>query len=109
MKILIIEDEETVRNTEKSMCEMNNWEVREASNGQEAIDILSQDNDIDLVILDWHIPIVSGKEVYDWIKKTYPDLPVLVITGDYITNVEHILYKPFAVNILLEKISLLLD
>jgi DNA-binding response OmpR family regulator len=109
MKILIIEDEAAVRETEKTMCEMNSWGVQEASDGQEAIDILSRDSDFNLVILDWHIPRISGKEVYGWIKKTYPQIPVLVITGDYITDAEHILYKPFAVSVLLEKISSMLD
>jgi two-component system C4-dicarboxylate transport response regulator DctD len=109
MKILIVEDDLLIRNSQKELCEMNNWEVQDVASGQEAIDILSKTSDFDLVILDWHIPVVSGEEVYKWINKTFPDLPVLVITGDYSTKAELILYKPFTINSLLEKISSLTD
>jgi DNA-binding response OmpR family regulator len=109
MKLLIVEDDEAIRKSEKTLCKMSNWEVQEASDGKRAIDILSKDSDFDLVILDWHIPEVTGRKVYKWIKRTYPDIPVLVITGDYVTEAEHILYKPFPVSVLLEKISLITE
>ena len=47
MKILIVDDEELIRNVIKTYCLNENYKVLEAENGIEAIDIINENNDID--------------------------------------------------------------
>lgn len=55
------------------------WKFTEASNGAEAINILGQGG-VDLVLMDVQMPGMGGFEATRIIKRTYPDLPVVMIT-----------------------------
>jgi len=81
--ILIVEDESNQRKMLKLALNKAGFEVQEAATGHDAIDILSRDTAInfDLVLLDMVLGEISGKDVLSHIKKTLPDLPVIVLTG----------------------------
>jgi len=68
MKILICDDEELIRNVIKEYLLLENYEVMEASNGYEAIDVV-KNNDIDLVIMDIMMPKMDGYQAVKEIKK----------------------------------------
>ncbi len=79
-KILIVDDEESVRYSFKKLLRAPAYQVLEAKEGNEAIDQVKA-NSPDLVILDIQMPGLSGLEVLQQIKKVAPKIPVLIITA----------------------------
>lgn len=78
-KILIVDDERIVR--EAFIAAFDEWTVVPAASGQEALNILSQPNDIDLVILDVVMPGLNGIQLVKEIKRINPNLNVAILTG----------------------------
>ena len=62
MKILIIDDEEKIRQVIKEYCEAENYECFEADNGITALDLLKKNN-YDLLVLDIMMPKMDGYEL----------------------------------------------
>ena len=80
--ILLIDDEEIVRDVGSQMLEAFGYNIYEAGNGKQAIKIFQDKHDeIQLVILDMIMPEMGGKEVFEKIKKIKPDIKVLLSTG----------------------------
>ncbi len=80
-KILFVDDEKRFRETWHRLLTGRGYDVTTAENGQIALDILSKSR-VDIVILDLKIPVMSGEEVLEVIAKEYPDIPVVIITGN---------------------------
>lgn len=78
--ILIVEDNDDLRNLLKEILEQYGYRTREAADGVEAITEFYE-NIPDLVILDVIMPGKNGREVYDEISKTNPDMKFLFISG----------------------------
>jgi len=80
--ILITDDHSVIRKTLKEwLCEeYPDLTVFEASSGEAALELLSERERPELIILDFHLPGLSGLEVTREIKSKYPDLPVLILT-----------------------------
>lgn len=78
-KILIVDDDLEFRSELKDY--LDGYEVTEASNGREALNILSRANEIGLVILDVMMPGLNGLEVLCEIKKNDPGLGIIILTG----------------------------
>jgi len=78
--ILIIDDEPGIRTVLTDILEDENYEVLSAADGLEGLDIL-KDKEIDCVVLDVWLPHKGGIDVLKDIKKDYPDLEVIVISG----------------------------
>lgn len=116
MKILVVEDEKNIRKVIKKILEMNEFEVLEACDGAEAMDIFYSKK-IDLVILDWMLPKINGIEVLKMIRKE-SSLPVLMLTAksqedDEVEGLEvganDYLKKPFSLKILIARVKKLLN
>lgn len=83
-RILVVEDEEDVREAIKLQLESANYNVLEAENGEEAINILkSEDNMINcgLILSDIRMPKVNGLECIAFFREQAPGIPVVVVTG----------------------------
>jgi len=78
-KILLIDDDQIFRSEFKDCFE--EYDVEEASNGEEALKILKKPNEIDLVISDINMPGMDGIEVLRKIKEISPELNVVILTG----------------------------
>ncbi len=78
-KILLIDDNSEFRGMLKSCLE--EYDVVEASSGEEAIRLLKKPNDIDLVILDVVMPGLNGIEAMQEIKTTSPEIGIIILTG----------------------------
>jgi YesN/AraC family two-component response regulator len=77
--ILIVDDDKAFRE-ELREC-LYNYQVALASNGEEAIGLISAANETDLIILDVMMPGLTGTEVLKKIKKLAPEVRIIVLTG----------------------------
>ena len=83
-RVLVIDDEEDVREVLRLHLEGAGFNVLEAENGEDGINILrSEDNmiNIGLILCDIRMPKVNGVECVDFLKKEVPGIPVVMVTG----------------------------
>ncbi|MBU1171477.1 MAG: PAS domain S-box protein [Proteobacteria bacterium] len=82
--VLLVEDEEIVRDATQDMLEALGYHVITAENGQEGLDkFLAEKNRIDLVILDMMMPKMNGKECFKGIKNSAPNAKIILYSGYY--------------------------
>ena len=81
MRILIVDDEEVLRDVLDAVLRREGFEVAMASSGEEALSVLDVDDNIDLVILDIMLPGISGIDTLRAIRISNPSLPVIIITA----------------------------
>jgi len=118
-KILIVDDEYVNLKVLKNYLPKDTFEVLEAANGKEALKLVAENVDLDLVILDMMMPDIPGFEVCEIIreKQSIFELPVLIMTAD--SKVENLvvafecgandyLKKPFNRHELLSRINTLI-
>ncbi|MDX8408271.1 MAG: response regulator [Mariprofundaceae bacterium] len=80
--VLLADDEMMVRKVGAALLERSGLKVLQAENGRQAMDIFSQNGgDIDLLILDYAMPEMTGAEVFDAVRKKAPGMPVIVSSG----------------------------
>lgn len=115
MKILIVEDEDSIREVEKAYLQRSGYSVVEAEDGDVALTKFSLEK-FDLVVLDLNLPHKDGIEVCKEIRKI-SKVPVLMVTArveeiDEIIGLEigadDYLKKPFSPNILVARVQALL-
>jgi len=116
MKLLVVDDSSVIRKIIKATADVLQMETIEAQDGIEALEILSKiHNEIDLVLLDWNMPEMSGYEVLVEIKNNsiYKNIPVMMVTTEgqksnivaaVRAGASNYLTKPFTVEELEEKI-----
>lgn len=80
VKILVVDDEQRVRDEIAEFLMENKYKVYKAGLPSEAFNIL-KNNDIDLVILDIKLPEMDGLSALEIIKETYPNIEVIMISG----------------------------
>ena len=116
--VLIVEDEAAIVTMLRYNLEREGMNVVEAGDGDEALKIMAETH-VDLVLLDWMLPVMSGIEVCRQIRRKPEsrDLPVIMVTargeeGDRIrgldTGADDYVTKPFAIGELLARIRALL-
>jgi CheY-like chemotaxis protein len=118
--ILIIDDDEMILSTFSDILKYHGYEVLQAKTGAQGLNIIGlMSDELSLVILDLHLPDMSGLDVYHGIAKMKHGMKILITTG-YSTQsilaeiMTHdfvdFLSKPFKVELLMQKIrSLLVD
>lgn len=79
MKILIVDDEQGIREVIKEYCLLENYEVIEAENGREAIEKVKENN-IDLIVLDIMMPKLDGYSTLKEIKEI-KNIPVILLSA----------------------------
>ena len=79
MRVLIVDDEELIRNVIKEYLILENYEVKEASNGIEAVDLALKEN-FDIIIMDIMMPKMDGYTACREIKKS-KDVPFLMLSA----------------------------
>jgi DNA-binding response OmpR family regulator len=81
-KLLIIDDDDEVLITLNKFFSRKKYQVVVASNGLDAIKLLETEKEgFDLIITDLVMPAISGIGVISIVKKKYPDIPIIAITG----------------------------
>jgi CheY-like chemotaxis protein len=84
-KILIIEDEEDIREILKEFFEGEGYEVFTAIHGQDAFRVLDEVQKPDLILVDLMMPVMSGEEFIEK-KKVHPqfaDIPTVIMSADH--------------------------
>ena len=79
-KLLIVDDEEHIRNGLKTALSLDGYGVEIAADGEEALKKLNEE-DIDLLITDLKMPRVTGEELMKETLRKYSHIPVIVLTG----------------------------
>ncbi|MBW1815739.1 MAG: response regulator [Deltaproteobacteria bacterium] len=79
-RILVVDDEKVVRDGCRRVLTGKGYDVTCSENGQEALDLLEK-TEMDVILLDLKMPIMSGEEVLERTRACCPDIPVIIITG----------------------------
>ncbi|BFL47439.1 DNA-binding response regulator [Lactonifactor longoviformis] len=115
-KILFMEDEPTIREVLAEYMKMQNYEVTEVQDGEEAVKAL-EGCPFDMAVLDIMVPKKNGLEVLSHIRRQYPDMAVIMLTalGDEQTQVkafnayaDDYIIKPVSPIILLKRMETIL-
>ena len=116
MKVLIVDDSSVTRKLIRAAADVLQLEAEEAQDGAEALEKISaMYNDIDLVLLDWNMPELSGYDVLVKIKtnEKYKGIKVMMVTTEggqssivaaVKAGADNYLVKPFTVDQLEAKI-----
>jgi CheY-like chemotaxis protein len=80
-KILLVEDNEVLREAIKKFLELRGYEVMTAGDGLEAIVILRRQH-FDLIITDFMMPKLNGLELIHWIKRKRCDIKIILLSGE---------------------------
>jgi DNA-binding response OmpR family regulator len=82
--VLVIDDEESVRNLIGRVLERRGYRVLLAADGKEGLALFDHNRDqIRLVVLDFHLPGEPGERTFDELLKRKPSLRVVLVTGDH--------------------------
>ena len=82
MRLLLADDEPSIRRLYTQMLEGNGFDVQVATDGQETLDA-AVGGSFDLIILDLKMPRLDGFEVLRALRKADNDVPVVVMTGHF--------------------------
>ena len=113
LKILVVDDEARMRKLVKDFLTNKGFQVIEAGDGEEAVDIFFADKDIALVLLDVMMPKMDGWEVLKTIRK-YSQVPVIMLTArseerdelqGFSLGVDEYISKPFSPKILVARVD----
>jgi DNA-binding response OmpR family regulator len=116
MNILIADDDATLRKLLRDILKKQGYDVAEAANGREAIDVFFGRESADLVILDVMMPVYDGWEVLEEIRQR-SDVPVIMLTalGDERHEVKGLSHgaddyiaKPFSYEVFVARVNALL-
>lgn len=80
IKVLLVDDEEDFVKSLSERIKMRDLDSEIALNGEEALRIIDDDKP-DVVVLDLKMPGIDGMEVLRRVKKAYPDVQVIMLTG----------------------------
>ena len=117
-QILVVEDEDLLRQAVSKMLRKKGLSVLEASDGSAALDVIrARKDEIDVLLLDITLPGASSREVYEEARRLRPDLPVIVTSAkseemaaaSLATGIERFLRKPFSLGHLTDMIRQILD
>lgn len=116
IKILVVDDEARMRKLVRDFLVKQNYQVLEAGDGEEALDVFFANNDISLIILDVMMPKMDGWQVCKEIRE-YSKVPIIMLTAkgaesdelaSFELGVDEFVAKPFSPKILVARVQALL-
>ena len=116
LKVLVVDDESRMRKLVKDFLVKSNYDVVEAEDGQQAVDIFFELNDIALIILDVMMPRMDGWQVCREIR-AYSKVPIIMLTAKsderdelqgFELGVDEYISKPFSPKILVARVEAIL-
>ena len=116
IKILVVDDESRMRKLVRDFLIKKDYQVIEAEDGQQAVDIFFDDKDISLIILDVMMPKMDGWQVVKEIRE-YSQIPIIMLTAKgeerdelngFNLGVDEYISKPFSPKILVARVDAIL-
>ena len=81
-KILIVDDDEWIRNLLRELFQDSGYQVWDAGDGEAACVLFSKHiNEIDVVTLDLDLPGINGEETFHKLKSLQPDIKIVIVSG----------------------------
>jgi len=120
MKVLVVDDSKAVRKIVKNMLKNLGYEVYEAENGENALELLYEHDWFDLILLDWNMPEMDGYEFLKIVKKNpkWRNIKIMMVTSEnqqqsvleaLNAGADEYLMKPFDQKMLLTKIEMVME
>lgn len=115
-KVLIVEDEELMREVIRDYFESGGYDVTEAEDGKKALECIEEE-DFDIMLLDIMVPYIDGFSICRRVRRT-SDVPIIMITArsdeddkllGYELGVDDYVTKPFSPKVLLAKANALIN
>ena len=112
--ILLVDDEEMLSDLLAELLESNDYNVIKVSSGKEALKVLTEEIKVDLLIVDYNMPVMNGLETIEKIRKLNFDMPVILSSGTIDFDVDEIMdkyeinswvQKPYVFETMLESIQ----
>ncbi len=116
LKVLVVDDESRMRKLVKDFLSKKNYEVYEAENGEQAVDMFFNTKEISLIILDVMMPKMDGWQVCREIRQ-YSKVPIIMLTAKsdekdellgFELGVDEYISKPFSPKILVARVEAIL-
>lgn len=116
LKVLVVDDESRMRKLVKDFLSKKNFDVLEAENGEQAVDIFFESKDIALIILDIMMPKMDGWQVCREVRQ-YSKVPIIMLTAKsdekdellgFELGVDEYISKPFSPKILVARVEAIL-
>ena len=116
LKVLVVDDEARMRKLVQDFLTIKGFQVIEAGDGEEAVDIFFEQKDIALIILDVMMPKMDGWEVCKAIRQ-YSQVPIIMLTArgeerdelqGFNLGVDEYISKPFSPKILVARVEAIL-
>ncbi|MGE0201122.1 MAG: response regulator [Candidatus Melainabacteria bacterium] len=116
MKVLSVDDSTIIRKIIRGTADVLGYDFLEATNGQEALDLLNNGNeDVGLILLDWNMPVLDGFQTLQALKESpaLKGIPVMMVTTEaekeniiraIKAGAKHYVVKPFTPEDLMIKI-----
>ena len=104
--ILLVDDDEAVRETSAEMLQELGYTVVQATSGQAALGVLDRQGGVEVMVTDVRMPGMSGLELSDIAARRFRDLRVILISGYFLPQpiTRRFLQKPFRIRELDEAI-----
>ncbi len=116
MRALVVDDSRTIRHVIGGILEELGFEVREARDGVEALEVIRSEPQFDIALVDWEMPEMDGMELLRALRgeRAFDQLRLLIVTtksemGNVVEALEagadEYLMKPFTKEMLVEKLG----
>jgi len=110
---MVVEDDMVLRELYSDMLSLAGMEVvASMASGLSAIEFIKEGNRVDLIIMDYRMPVLNGIETMKEIRKFCPDVPVIFATADDVMGITAldagatiVLVKPFAMEHLMNAVK----
>lgn len=119
MRALLVDDSKTARTLLKRIFnELGSWEIVEAENGQDALDKLVGADAIDLVCIDWNMPVMNGLDFLKIVRKIpeFSDAWFMMVTSEtemdniskaMVSGAHEYVMKPYTKEVILAKLEMM--
>ena len=118
MRVLIVDDSKSMRMILRKAMQEVGFEITEAGDGQEALDRLNQGEEVDLMLVDWNMPVMNGLELVCAVRANalLGNIRIMMVTTESSfenmtkaleAGANEYLMKPFTKEMLVEKLALL--
>ena len=113
-KLLVVEDDPVIREALEELLDLQGFSVLLAEHGRAGVQLFQEHRDVNLVLLDLTMPIMSGSEAFGEIRRLRPDVPVILLSGysehDAMSTIEDaprttFVKKPFNIEELVQTIQ----